>query len=578
MTMSQYPSTTHSASTSPPPLKQHQQQSADEITTIFVVGFPDDFCEREFGNMFLFCPDFEGATLKYPNEDDGSSSNASITSACGNHRSNTGNYESDSNGKRKQIIGFARFQTRAAALEARNVLNGRRIDQDRNYMLKVEMAKKNLHLKQRCDDLMNPGSAGVSAYDYSSNAMPIYPQYFVNMPPLHSTTAANGLVGEQGQDEGTPTGHQKSPPISASSNDDSSNSVGERQQLHLHLDFEQMHINETGPALMSGSSSSAMLLMSPLSTCTTATTPVFHSSLPPSSSNLSFMSSSGAAVQRAFGSRQLHTQSQQPTSAVEEDDDYGMTSDIARRCLSEFLDDGRFDQHLLGTSLSNDGHSRLVTSASETTKPLISNGVFGSVNGSASGDVTPSSFHHSHHHSQQPPHSVNMQQLGSNQGFESALFHNLEHYSSAHGNHHHHQNSAPSGGNLQSHHEPHSHHHHHLGQYIQQQAQSLTRKVRPVLSDQNNPPCNTLYVGNLPLNASEDELRQMFSQCEGYKRLCYRVKANNGPMCFVEFETVPHASQAMNLMYGHPLTNSTKGGIRLSFSKNPLGVRSNAVL
>lgn len=88
-----------------------------------------------------------------------------------------------------------------------------------------------------------------------------------------------------------------------------------------------------------------------------------------------------------------------------------------------------------------------------------------------------------------------------------------------------------------------------------------------------NPPCNTLYVGNLPNNTSEDELKRLFSQQRGYKRLCFRTK-QNGPMCFVEFETVTLATQALNLLYGKMLSNSIKGGIRLSFSKNPLGVRN----
>lgn len=93
-------------------------------------------------------------------------------------------------------------------------------------------------------------------------------------------------------------------------------------------------------------------------------------------------------------------------------------------------------------------------------------------------------------------------------------------------------------------------------------------------SDQN-PPCNTLYVGNLPANTNEDELKQLFlNRTRGFKRLCYRVKAN-GPMCFVEFEDVTMATRALNELYGCPLSNSVKGGIRLSFSKNPLGVRSN---
>ncbi|KAI3326955.1 hypothetical protein HD806DRAFT_520005 [Xylariaceae sp. AK1471] len=95
----------------------------------------------------------------------------------------------------------------------------------------------------------------------------------------------------------------------------------------------------------------------------------------------------------------------------------------------------------------------------------------------------------------------------------------------------------------------------------------------PVNPADQNPPCNTLYVGNLPIDTSEEELKAMFSKQRGYKRLCFRTK-QNGPMCFVEFENVTHATKALNELYGLPLHNSVKGGIRLSFSKNPLGVRS----
>lgn len=98
----------------------------------------------------------------------------------------------------------------------------------------------------------------------------------------------------------------------------------------------------------------------------------------------------------------------------------------------------------------------------------------------------------------------------------------------------------------------------------------------PVNPGDQNPPCNTLYVGNLPMNTSEDELRTLFSRCVGYRRLCFRTKSN-GPMCFVEFENVECATQALNDLYGNPLSNSVKGGIRLSFSKNPLGVRNSSV-
>ncbi|KAF2732624.1 hypothetical protein EJ04DRAFT_525205 [Polyplosphaeria fusca] len=107
-------------------------------------------------------------------------------------------------------------------------------------------------------------------------------------------------------------------------------------------------------------------------------------------------------------------------------------------------------------------------------------------------------------------------------------------------------------------------------QYTQQYSRHNYPPVNP--ADQN-PPCNTLYVGNLPMDTSEDELKAIFSKQRGYKRLCFRTK-QNGPMCFVEFEDVSFATKALNELYGQPLHNSVKGGIRLSFSKNPLGVRT----
>ncbi|KAI8613057.1 hypothetical protein BC830DRAFT_1258619 [Chytriomyces sp. MP71] len=89
-----------------------------------------------------------------------------------------------------------------------------------------------------------------------------------------------------------------------------------------------------------------------------------------------------------------------------------------------------------------------------------------------------------------------------------------------------------------------------------------------------NPPCNTLYVGNLPSNTSEVELRDVFARCLGYRRMSFRMRPN-GPMVFVEFESIPCAQQALNDLHGTLLSNSIRGGLRLSFSKNPLGVRLN---
>lgn len=112
-----------------------------------------------------------------------------------------------------------------------------------------------------------------------------------------------------------------------------------------------------------------------------------------------------------------------------------------------------------------------------------------------------------------------------------------------------------------------------LGNSHQSSYPGYERVLPPVNPADQNPPCNTLYVGNLPMDAQEDELRRIFQAVRGYRRMCYRSKAN-GPMCFVEFEDVGCATRAMNDMYGKTLSNSRKGGIRLSFSKNPLGVRN----
>ncbi|KAL1296653.1 hypothetical protein AAFC00_000135 [Neodothiora populina] len=98
------------------------------------------------------------------------------------------------------------------------------------------------------------------------------------------------------------------------------------------------------------------------------------------------------------------------------------------------------------------------------------------------------------------------------------------------------------------------------------------QSMPPANPADQNPPCNTLYVGNLPPNTHEEELKTLFSRQRGYRRLCFRTK-NNGPMCFVEFEDINYAAQTLDNLYGTMLTNSVKGGIRLSFSKNPLGVR-----
>lgn len=64
---------------------------------------------------------------------------------------------------RKQIIGFAKFATRADALYARDVLQSKRIDTEKSAVLKAEMAKKNLHTKRGVGSGAGAASGGAGA-------------------------------------------------------------------------------------------------------------------------------------------------------------------------------------------------------------------------------------------------------------------------------------------------------------------------------------------------------------------------------------------------------------------------------
>lgn len=137
--------------------------------------------------MFTFCPDFEAATLKLPAPTPSSQSASAsaalsqlslLASAGGDINPpfyTPSHYldpslgfdpyqeaassaalaqslgvlsSSNAAGSRKQIIGFAKFKTRSAALEARDALQGRKVDVERASLLKAEMAKKNLHTRR----------------------------------------------------------------------------------------------------------------------------------------------------------------------------------------------------------------------------------------------------------------------------------------------------------------------------------------------------------------------------------------------------------------------------------------------
>ncbi|KAG0061656.1 hypothetical protein BGZ89_011272 [Linnemannia elongata] len=459
----------------------------EEISTIFVVGFPEDMHEREFQNMFVFTPGFEAATLKIPQREQQEDDALTLGVNGVNPR--------------KQIIGFAKFRSHQEAQQAIAVLSGRRVDAEKGSLLKAEMAKKNLHTRRGLSNELvatpGPGLTSTSSWAVSApiGSTSIHPVNIAKKTP-HPLQHRNSLAGSAA--------------------------------------YDAFHSVPCSPALPSD-------LLSPNDY---ASSYDFYADVyaPNNLANLSFAESFGGRHQQAISQQQQQ-----------------QSSDISSSFLGRqnAFDMNRVDPLSMGSFSSNIGG--LAGSISGSFSSSFSNrhgGLAGSQRlnkGFLDMDEAPTSTM-AFLSKSIPAHTE--------RGFNNALFSNTNNSS----------NGDDMNGNSRF-----------QGMPISTAAPSMPSPAMaspgfrtPVNPGDQNPPCNTLYVGNLPMNTSEDELRTLFSRCVGYRRLCFRTKSN-GPMCFVEFENVECATQALNDLYGNPLSNSVKGGIRLSFSKNPLGVRNSSV-
>ncbi|KAF9436465.1 hypothetical protein BGZ76_003896 [Entomortierella beljakovae] len=455
----------------------------EEISTIFVVGFPEDMQEREFQNMFVFTPGFEAATLKIPHKDQQEDDALTLGVNGVNPR--------------KQIIGFAKFRSHQEALQAISVLSGRRVDAEKGSQLKAEMAKKNLHTRRGLsNELVATPGPGVT----SSAVAPT---------PIGSTSI--NPVNINGKKAPHPLQHRNSLAGSAA--------------------YDAFHSVPCSPALPSD-------LLSPNDY---ASSYDFYADVyaPSNLSNLSFAESFGGRLQQQ---QQQQQQSQQQSELSSSFLGRQSTYDMNR---VDPLSMGSFSNNINGLagSFSNSISSSFTNRNIGLTGSQRFNKNFLEVDAE-----TPTSTM-SYLSKSIPAHTE--------RGFNNGLFNNDEmpntrfqglpiNTATA---------AALAGSSLPS------------------PSVASPGFRTPINPGDQNPPCNTLYVGNLPMNTSEEELRTLFSRCVGYRRMCFRTKAN-GPMCFVEFENVECATQALNDLYGNPLSNSVKGGIRLSFSKNPLGVRN----
>ncbi|XP_021729656.1 cell wall integrity protein scw1-like isoform X2 [Chenopodium quinoa] len=97
----------------------------------------------------------------------------------------------------------------------------------------------------------------------------------------------------------------------------------------------------------------------------------------------------------------------------------------------------------------------------------------------------------------------------------------------------------------------------------------------PVQNTKDNPPCNTLFIGNLGENINEDELRGLFSIQPGYKQMKV-LRQERHTVCFIEFEDLNSASHVHHNLQGAVIPSSGSVGMRIQYSKNPFGKRKDS--
>ncbi|OAY82399.1 RNA-binding protein with multiple splicing 2 [Ananas comosus] len=80
----------------------------------------------------------------------------------------------------------------------------------------------------------------------------------------------------------------------------------------------------------------------------------------------------------------------------------------------------------------------------------------------------------------------------------------------------------------------------------------------------DNPPCNTLFIGNLGENVIEDELRSLFSVQPGYKQMKV-LRQERNTVCFIEFDDMNTAAAVHHNLQGAVIPSSGRGGMRIQY-------------
>ncbi|KAJ3022649.1 UNVERIFIED_CONTAM: cell cycle RNA binding protein whi3 [Siphonaria sp. JEL0065] len=603
-------------------------QPQDEITTIFVVGFPEDIQDREFQNMFIFAPGFEAATLKFP-----------------------ANFDVDDGipAYKKQIIGFAKFRSRKEANYARDYLTGRKVDLERGSVLKAEIAKKNLHIKQRSNTMSSvsggnndftvvntpvtptPFTHGSSNASLLSRDLPMPSPGVATMAPFRQQVfQRSGNNGGNGLDNSfSEYGSINSPlPWDILNDDEQVNSNNSSNQLSSSLHNSHHHQAIMNSKLASSwgspaggslhtrtSSSSEHLLDQQFFNGTNSSKSLQNSNdtsptsdldaeveilSQPATLDVGSMSSFRSVFETSMSlshnnnSQGINNNINTPSAT----DDRSSIRDGTTSLSSSPFPQPRFASRMNSISNTSGFSSALFNSDSlfgreggnggnNGLPPGLKINTKGSPN-AGSGPMTAPIGQSS------SLLSSLSSSVGGGGGLHSAVLPNqrrvddgervsnpLSISTSTSGKFPPLSISIPSGSGLApSNREGSNNNNNNNNNNNSMTPTGYGGSVTPAgiasagfrcPADQN-PPCNTLYVGNLATNTNETELRDLFQRCPGYKRMSFRSRPN-GPMVFIEFDSIAYAQQALGDLHGTLLSTSIKGGIRLSFSKNPLGVR-----
>ncbi|KAG5639677.1 hypothetical protein H0H81_005860 [Sphagnurus paluster] len=473
---------------------------------------------------------------------------------------------------RKQIIGFAKFKTREAALQARDGLQGRRVDIDKGAVLKAEMAKKNLHTKRGVGPV--PGGAASGGASGAAGLHALTNGTVLGAEPYN--LGGNEAIGARDRELGT---------LGAMGL-----SNGRLNQWRDQTQHQHEHIHSAGPGSMVPSDRdeedrrgmiSAMGLGSfgPTTRGPRERAEDDERERRRKDKDMMRLRAGNSTAYDAFHSvpagpapmshSSRHLQNQAVLSSTEVEPTVAgpmMVNGFVGRSSQQQHEDlpGPWD------NIRSRGVNRPRSSSQHSTSPPPQQSLY---------DQNPQSFsppehHHfleqAHHDPQYvaprnnaPSESSSSSVVGGSQSIVGGV--SEGHVTDA-------ELSRALGGldvNTD-------------GGKISPQLPSPASGASSRNGVDQNPPINTLYVGNLPTSPPasgfpqdylEESLRELFSSRAGFRRLCFRHK-NNGPMCFVEFEDVSYATKALNDLYGNPLKGLVKGGIRLSYSKNPLGVRT----